>query len=159
MIIFQVVIFNNLIILNCAIALVFLYYIVILPISLSPNYVMSLAFLMGLSIDIFQDTPGMNAMACTIIGFIRRPVFFLYNERDEEYGSKRLGLNTLGIVPFLKYLLTIVLIYTVILYIIEALSYFDVNRLLLRIGGTTALTFIVIFAIDSLTMKRREKRS
>lgn len=159
LVIVQVIIFNNLILFNCALALVFLYYIIILPVSLTTNQVMTLSFLLGFSIDIFQDTPGLNAMACTLIGFMRRPIFYLYNPRDEEFGTKKLGLNTLGVVPFLKYLLTIVILYTIILFTIEAVSYFDVNRLLLRIGGTSAFTFIIILALDSLTLKHSEKRS
>lgn len=154
----QAVIFNNLILFNSAVALVFLYFIVELPITLNVNYVMSLAFLIGLSVDIFQDTPGLNCLSCTIVSFLRRPIFYLYAPRDEDFAGKRLCLSSLGTSTFLKYMLSLVLLYCIIYFSCEALAYGDILRMIIRIVSSTAYTFIVLFTIDSLTLYRHEKR-
>lgn len=154
----QAVIFNNLIIMNTAVALVFLYLIVVLPITMSTNAVLTVSFLLGLSVDIFQDTPGLNAAACTVIGFIRRPILHLYMPKDEEETDRRLGINTLGPFTFLKYILTVTVIYCILYFGIEAITYLDFKRLLLRMGASAAFTIVVLFAIDSLTIRRREKK-
>lgn len=158
LVISQAVIFNNLILFNSAVALVFLFFIIQLPITTNINLVLLSSFVLGLTIDIFQDTPGLNAMSCTIVAFIRRSIFHLYVPRDEDLSGKRIGIKTLGSVPFLKYALTIIIIYCVLYFSIEAISYFDIQRLGMRILASSVFTFVVIYAIDSLTLRRREKR-
>ena len=158
LVIAQAVIFNNLVLFNCAVALVFIFLIVELPITMSLNVFLTISFLLGLSVDIFQDTPGLNALTCTIVAFIRKPIFYLYVPRDEDFAGKRICINTLGTNTYLKYMLTVVLAYCVIYFPLEVLSLRDFFRLLLRLIASTAFTFIVLFAIDSLTVKNREKR-
>lgn len=158
LVVLQAVLFNNLVLFHSAVALVFLYLIVEMPMTMSTNLVLTVSFLLGLSVDIFQDTPGLNAMSCTIVGMLRRPIFHLYTPRDEEFTSKRLCINTLGVPCFLKYSLTMVVVYCVCYFSLESLSYFDFQRLIERIVASTIFTFVVVFAIDSLTITRREKR-
>ncbi len=154
----QSVIFNNLVLFNSAVALVFLYMIIQLPVTLSTNATMTIAFVLGLSVDIFQDTPGLNAMACTLVAFMRRPIFHLYVPRDEELSGKRVCINSLGTDAYLKYMGTMVVLYCALYFTLEALTYMDIQRLLIRIAASSVFTFIVLYAIDSLTLTRREKR-
>lgn len=154
----QAVVFNNLILFNSAVALVFLFMIVEMPATVPVNAMMIVCFLLGLTVDIFQDTPGLNAMACTIISFIRRPILHLYVLRDEDITDRRISIRTLGTGAYLKYMLTMVLIYCTIYFIIESFSYFDIQRLGLRILLSSLFTFVVIYAIDSLTNTSSAKR-
>lgn len=154
----QIVIFNNLILFNTAIALVFLYLLIALPTNINKNWFITIAFLLGLTVDIFQDTPGMNALCCTVTAFIRKPIFHLYVPRDEDYSGKRICINTLGSATYLKYMLTMVLFYCFLYFSVEAVYYVDLQRLILRILGSTVYTFVVLYAMDSLTVKSREKR-
>lgn len=118
----------------------------------------SVAFFLGLSVDIFQDTPGLNALACTVLAFIRRPMFHLYVPHEEDFAGRRLCINTLGTSTYLKYMLSMVLVYCVLYFTIEAINYFDFKRLILRIFSSSLYTFVVLYAVDSLTINRREKR-
>lgn len=62
----QAIIFNNLILFNVAVPLVFIYVIISLPVTLGTNISLTLAFITGLAVDIFGDTQGVNALACTL---------------------------------------------------------------------------------------------
>lgn len=154
----QAVIFNNLVLFNSAVALVFLFMLVEMPVSVSVNAMMIVGFLLGLSVDIFQDTPGLNAMACTIMSFIRKPIFHLYVPRDEDLSDRRLSIKTLGLAVYLKYMLTFVVLYCAIYFSLEAFSYFDFQRLAMRVLFSSLFTFVVLYAIDSLTNGRSAKR-
>lgn len=153
----QVIIFNNLVLFNSAVALVFIYMIIRRPLTISTNAVLLAAFVLGLAVDIFQDTPGLNAMACTITAFVRRPILHMYVPHDEDFAGRSLSIATMGAPVFLKYTITFVLLYCVLYFSIEAFGYFDIQRLAIRILASTIFTFIVIYAIDSLTTRRREK--
>ena len=40
------------------------------------------SFLLGLTVDIFSNTPGMNAAAATLLAFMREPILRLVTLRD-----------------------------------------------------------------------------
>lgn len=151
----QVIVFNNLCLLNVAIPLVFIYFIIKLPVTLSVNWVMTLSFLLGLSIDIFSNTQGMNALACTILGALRMPVLHLYFPRDDELSNPSPSSRTLGPAVFMKYLGTCVLLYCTLYFLIESFAFFNIGQMLLRIGASSLLTFVIILAVDSIPGSKR----
>lgn len=154
----QAVIFNNLVLFNCAIPFVFIYIIISLPVTVGTNVALTLGFLTGLGVDVFTDTYGLNALSCTILSFIRKPVLHLYVQRDEDFSGQNLTSRSMGFAAFMKYALTMSLAYCVMVFVIEAFSFFNIFRLLLRIGASTLYSFIIIYAIDSLSFSRREKK-
>lgn len=154
----QAVIFNNLVLFNCAIPFVFIYIIISLPVTIGTNVALTLGFFTGLGVDIFTDTYGLNALACTILAFVRKPVLHLYVQRDEDFSGQSLTSRSMGFAAFMKYALTMSLIYCVMVFVIEAFSFFNIFRLLLRIGASALYSFIIIYAIDSLSLSRREKK-
>jgi hypothetical protein len=154
----QAVIFNNLILFNCALAFVFIYPLIIMPVSVKTNWAMTLGFLTGLAVDVLSDTQGMNALACTLLAFIRRPMFHLYVPRDEDLAGQNANSHNMGLAAFLKYSSSMVLFYCIMVYVIEAFNFFDVQRMLLRIVASSIFTFIVLYAFDSLSLSKREKK-
>ncbi len=147
----QVVVFNHICLFGVAIPLVFIYFIIKLPITLSVNWVMTLSFLMGLTVDIMSNTQGMNALACTILAITRAPVLHLYMPRQETISNPEISCHTVGTAIFMKYSLTLCTIYCALFFIIESLTFFDPILLTLKIVSSTLLTFVVILALDSLT--------
>ena len=70
---------------NVAVPIIFIYFIIRLPLSLGVNWLMTLSFFIGLVIDIFNNSLGMNALSCVILAISKRPVFRLYFPREDEY--------------------------------------------------------------------------
>ena len=150
----QAVIFNNLVLFNVALPLVFIYLIISLPVTLSTNWSITIGFAAGLAVDIFSDTPGMNALACTTLAFLRKPVYHLYMSYDDDLLGLRPGISTMGWATYFKYMLTMVFIYCLMVFSIEAFQFFNIKLLLERTIFSTIFTFIIIYAIDSLSFKR-----
>ena len=150
----QAVIFNNLILFNVALPLVFIYLIISLPVTLSTNWSLTIGFVTGLAVDIFSDTPGMNALACTNLAFLRKSVYHLYMSYDDDLSGLRPSISTMGSAAYFKYLLTMVFVYCLMLFAIEAFQFFNIRLLLMRTVFSTIFTFIIIYAIDSLSFKR-----
>lgn len=158
MVMAQVIVFNHICLFGYAVPLVFIYPILKLPVTLNTNWVLTISFLLGLTIDIFSDTQGMNSLACTILGVLRKPVLKLYFPREDEMTSPLPSFRSLGLAVYLKYVFSISLIYCTLFFLIESFSLFNPLRLITKIGSSSLLTFIIIIAIDSLTSHRREKR-
>lgn len=154
----QVIVFNHICIFNVAVPMVFIYLIVRLPITLSPNWVLTIAFFLGLIVDIFSDTYGMNALACTILAMVRRPVLRLYVPREEDLTRPEPSVQSLGTAVYMKYLLTMTLIYCTLIFLIEAFALFNPLQLVLRIVFSTLLSFVLMLGIEAIMTPRSEKR-
>ena len=155
----QAVIFNNLALFGVALPLVFIYVLISLPVTIGTNWAMTIGFFSGLAVDIFSDTPGLNALACTVLAFCRRPLLHLYLPLDDELGPAPLGLRSLGTEVYLKYMLTAVAFYCTLVFTIEAFELFNLRLWLMRIVCSTVYTFVFLYAFASLANRAtREKK-
>lgn len=154
----QVVVFNHICLFNVAVPMVFFYLIIRLPITLSINWLLTISFFLGLIVDVFSDTYGMNALSCTILAMFRRPILRLYVPREEDLTRPEPSMYSLGTSTYMKYLLTMTLLYCTLIFLIEAFTFFNPLRLVLRIVTSTALSMALMVAIDSLMTTRSEKR-
>ncbi len=154
----QVIVFNHICLFGVAVPLVFIYLIVRLPITMPINGVLTVAFFLGLIVDIFSDTYGMNTISCTILAMLRRPVLRLYMPREEDLTRPEPSMYSLGTVTYLKYLLTMTLLYCSMIFVIEAFTFFNPLLLVMRIIFSTLLSMAIMVGIDSFMTPKSEKR-
>ncbi|MBQ0070163.1 MAG: rod shape-determining protein MreD [Bacteroidales bacterium] len=152
------VVCNKIILFNVATPIIFIYVLFRLPINLAKVWIFIIAFLMGLTVDIFGNTPGMNALACTLVSALRLPVLNLYVSREDEMNSPLPSIDSLGIGNYLKYMSTLVILYCIFLFFIQAFTLKDALLTVERMGFSSMLSIILILGIDSLVSTRREKR-
>lgn len=72
----QVLVLNHVHIYQYATPLLYIYFILKLNSQVNRKVLMGWAFALGLSIDIFSNTPGLNAAAATFLAFVRPPLLF-----------------------------------------------------------------------------------
>ena len=147
----QVLVLNNLNIKGYAIPFLYLWIILRLPASMSRIVTISLGFFIGLIVDIFSNTLGMHALATTFFAFMKEPVTLLYISR-EDVKNNAISLAGLGASVYLKLLLTMVMIFCISIYLIEAFTFVNVMHLLLKIGTSFLSTFVIISAFDKLNL-------
>ncbi len=152
----QAIVFNRLILFNVAVPMVFIYLIISLPVTLGTNLSVLLGFLAGFMLDIFCDTPGVSALCCTVLAFVRKPVFHLYVSLDDDLAGRSPSSHTMGHAAYMKYMVTMVLIYCTMVFTIEAFQFFSFRLLILRIAASAAYTFILLYALDCVTLRRRD---
>lgn len=152
----QAVVFNHLILFNVAVPLAFIYLIIMLPLTLGTNLSTFIGFAVGLGIDIFCDTPGVNALCCTLLAFARKPLIHLYLSMDDDLAGRSPSSRSMGHAAYMKFMLTVVAIYCTLMFTIEAFQLFNFRLLILRIVASTAYTFILLYAFDCLTLRNRE---
>ena len=152
------VVCNRICLFNVAVPFVFIYFIIRLPMSMSINWVLTLSFLIGLIVDIFSNTAGMNAMACTILAVIRKPILTLFCPREDEMAETTLSIRTLGVGNYVKYMSLLTLVFCICIYLIQMFTFYNIALTILRILGSTLLTAIVIFGIDCIATTKSEKR-
>lgn len=154
----QVLICSHVVLFQVAVPFVFFYFIVRLPLSMSLNWQYTLAFLLGFLVDIFSDTPGVNALSCVLLTAVRKPVFYAYVQRDDKVKDIIPTIGKLGPWTYIKYLLTLCVIYCLLCFSIEYFSFADVKEIAIHSAASALFSFGLLLGLDSLMTSKREKR-
>lgn len=145
----QVWLFGNIHLFGFATPSLYIYFLIKLPISMNRNIVLLLSALMGFVIDIFSGTLGLCMLVMVIVGFLRYYLLKLFAPRD-IFDDSIPSFSAFGKFLFMRYAGVIALIHLILLYSIESLSLFAPALLFLRITSSFVLTFLLIFAFESV---------
>lgn len=151
----QVLILNNVHIAGYATPFLYIYLIVKLKSDTSRNALLLWAFFLGLAVDIYSDTPGMNASATVLLAFLRPLFLRLFMPRDmaDQFVP---AIRTLGLASFLKYASVCVLLHHTVLLCVEYFSVAHPLLLLLRIVSSTVITLCCILALEGIRWQRTQ---
>jgi rod shape-determining protein MreD len=137
-IVLQVFIFNEMQISRYFNPSFYLLFLLLLPFE-SPRWLLLISsFLLGLIIDAYANTPGLNTAAIVFVAFIRPEVLNLFSPRDGFEPGTTPRISYYGFNWFFKYTLIIVVIHQFLLFFLEAFTF------------RFALTTISIAMINSL---------
>lgn len=136
----------------------FLYvlFILMLPIRTGKALVLFIAFITGLTIDMFYNTWGMNAAACVFMAYCRPWVLRVYAPKGEYDASAKPTLQSLGTPWMLSYAGTLVFFHHFVLFFLEALtlSTFFTTFAKVILSGAATLGLIML---SQLIMQRRRQ--
>ena len=145
----QVMLLNNLHFLLIATPFLYLYIILKLPIQTSTVQSLIIAFLVGILIDMFSNTPGMHAAASTLIGFIRPYILQIFIGKDIPENTVIPSYEAFGFAVFTRYTFSLVFIHSTCLLLIESLSLFDPLFLMGRIISCSLLTCLLVLITET----------
>lgn len=135
----QVLILNNINLFGYINPYLYIYFILMYPLDENKGLLIFLGFLLGLSIDIFEDSGGVHAAACTFIAYIR-PVVLKYSFGVSfEYNS--IKIDKADFSEKLTYITSLVFMHHFVMFSLEI---FSINHILLLLKSTL---FSGIFSI------------
>lgn len=153
LVLLQVLVLNRMHVGGYATPFFYIYFILKFNSKVGRNELMIWSFLLGLTVDIFGNTPGMNAAAATCLAFFRRSFIRLVTLRDMDE-TFRPGVASLGFSSFFRYALLSSGLFCSLLLLIDAFSFFDLANLFLKIGTSILSTMVCIFCAESLGRKK-----
>lgn len=149
---FQVILLQHITLFGVATPIVYSYLLIKLPLNRNPFFVIIASFLLGFTIDIFLNTPGMNAAATTIMALIR-PLLLNVFYAKEEFEAYIPNIHSNRNV-FIRFSAIMVLLHQTMLFFIESFTFFNFHLTIIRILASSALTLVLILALDKLTNKK-----
>ncbi len=152
LVLLQVLILNNIHIGGYATPFLYVYLILKFESDTSRNALMLWAFCLGLIIDIFSDTPGMNTSAVVVMAFLRPTFLRLFVSRD-TLDNLVPGVKTMGLASFLKYTIVCVFMHHAMLLTMGFFSFVHIGMLLLKIVASMLLTVACIMAVEGVRKK------
>ncbi|MDO5665267.1 MAG: rod shape-determining protein MreD [Bacteroidia bacterium] len=154
LVLLQVLLFNRISIFGFAVLILYIYFLIKLPYGRNKFYVIVSGFLLGLVIDIFLNTPGMNAAATTIVATFRSVILNLFYPKNEyeDFVPSIHGPTA----AFVKFVLVMVLLHQTLLFFIEAFTLFNFVSTIIRLVSSSLLTIVLILALDLLSVGREK---
>lgn len=152
LILLQALILNNVHIGGYATPFLYIYFVLKLDSGISRNQLLLWGFLIGITVDLFSNTPGMNAAATVFLAFIRPVLLNLFIPRDNQDNITP-SFKSMGRAPFIKYLIVGVLVHHLILLTIEFFSLASLAELYIRILASALLTIALIIAMEGIRKK------
>lgn len=149
----QVFILNHVNIFGHINPMVYIVWVFLYPVRKNRNLFLILSFLLGIFIDFFSDSGGVNAFAITFIAYFRLPILMAVL-RKSELDYAQFNLKTLS---FNKIVLFISVLTIIHHFIVFSLEYFNFSEFL-TIVSNTILTGIFTILISFLGITLFTKR-
>lgn len=149
----QVLIFSRIHLFGYATACVYIIFIIKLPRHTTRNELLIWSFLFGLSVDIFCSTPGINAAAATLLGFIRNPLLAAFTQKGipDDFVP---GMRTLKWNRYIVYSILCTSIFFTALFLLELFTVANPLILFVSVVSSTLLTMLFAIVIEFFSRQR-----
>ncbi len=149
----QVLIFSQIHLFGYATACIYLIFLLKLPRHTSQNELLVWSFLFGLTVDIFCNTPGLNAAAATAMGFIRNIILAIFTHKGlpDDFVP---GARSLKWGGYIVYSLACIGIFYTVLFILELFTISYASELFLSVTSSTLLTMLFVTVIECFSRTR-----
>jgi hypothetical protein len=151
----QILLLRNLVLFNTAFCYLYIGFLLFLPIQMPPVLLLLLAFVSGITVDIFYDTIGINAAAAVLLAYLRPYVLLVLTPRDDYEKSDSVNVHVMGWRWFTVYSLFLIFIHHLALFFLELGSFREVGFTLLKVLVSTIFTFLVLVIIQLLFFSAR----
>ncbi|HNQ13846.1 MAG TPA: rod shape-determining protein MreD [Bacteroidia bacterium] len=158
LVLLQVLILNNIELSGYINPYLYILFILLLPVQMSGLMVLSLAFVLGLVIDVFSNTPGMHAAASVITAFVRPTWLKMIAPRDGYESDAVPGIQNFTLTWFLLYASILILVHHLALFYIEVFRFSNFFQTLFRVFSSSIATLLLVILSLLFLNKAKEKR-
>ena len=140
----QIFLFNNLAISSFFCPLVYLVFLILLPLETPGIAMLALGLLTGMVMDCTMGTAGINTFAMLFVAFFRRNLISLFSSREDLRDEGIPSPERMGQQLFWLYAVAMVVLHHALFFAMESLSWVHAARTLLRIilSGCGTLFFV-----------------
>ena len=154
----QVFLLKNITLYNIATPYPYILFILLLPFE-TPNVLLFLlAFLLGLTVDAFYDTPGLHAAACVLLALVRVLFISVTVQKDGFDNEPEPTLSIMGFRWFLTYALILTFIHHTFLLLLEAFSFSELLFILQRVVTSSIFTVFLMLITGLLFFRKPERK-
>ncbi len=135
----------------------YIIFILLLPIKTPAWLGMGLAFLLGFTIDIFSQSPGIHTASSVFIAFIRPSIILSLKTSSEINKDLEPNMGNMGVKWFISYTIIMIILHHTLYFFIEVFSFTSFINTIYRILISSIVTFITIIVAQLLTYNKIQK--
>jgi rod shape-determining protein MreD len=136
----------------------YILFILLLPFEVPNVLLFVLAFILGITIDAFYDTPGLHAAACVVLAFVRILFISITVQKDGFDNEPEPTLSIMGFRWFLTYAVVLTFVHHFFLINLEAFSLSQIEFTISRILLSSLFTVFLMLISGLLFFKRKERK-
>ena len=153
---FQVMVLNNINLGGYINPYLYVYFILLLP-FVTPKWLLLVsAFLIGIVVDIFSNSIGINAAASVMMAFARPFVIKAISTGTEYEIGERPSLKNQDLKWFVYYCASLILIHHFVLFYLEIFRFNEFFRTFLKVILSSAFTFLLVMISEYLFYRRQK---
>lgn len=134
--------------------LIYIAFIIVLPLDLRPVWVLLLSAALGLTIDMLTGYSGLNVIATTAVGFLRPSIANMACGRSFGFDEALPSLRRFTAKNLVMYVVAMIVTHSVIYFFMESLSVMHIFHTLLRIILSDIISFVIIWYVVKLIIER-----
>lgn len=157
LVLIQVFVLNNIRINGYVNPYIYVLFILLLPFEIPGWLLLISSFALGLSVDIFSHTPGLNAAASVLMAFCRPTVIRLLSGNKGIEPGEKPGISDMGFRSFFLYSLILIFIHHLLLFYIEIFRFNEFMDTFYRVIMSTAASLVLIILIQYLFIRKDSK--
>jgi rod shape-determining protein MreD len=151
---FQVLILNNVELAGYMNPYLYIIFILILPANMNRITLMLIAFGLGFTIDIFENSGGLHASATVLLAFLR-PYLFRLIAGPSSTELQRMNIQTLGVGRFMILAAFAVFIHHFWLFFLESFSFRNLLQVIIRTFLSGLFTLFLIYLAQLLVYRKQ----
>jgi hypothetical protein len=118
-----------------------------------------LGFITGYALDLFTNTPGLHAAACSLLGYFRPAILnLLLSQEASEEINREPSIGSMGWGPYAFYVFALTFIHHFYLVLLEWLQFGSFGYFLGKVFATTLISLLLIFIVELAMNRRKIKR-
>ncbi|TAN13903.1 MAG: rod shape-determining protein MreD [Chitinophagaceae bacterium] len=151
LILLQVFVLNRIMLHGLATPYLYMIFILLLPFNIPRWALMVCGLALGLSLDMFMNTPGMHAAACLVMAYLRPFVINILSPQGGfETARATPSVASMGWSRFMMYALILISIHHFVYFTLEIFDFHDIIFWLLKIILSLIASFILVFLFEML---------
>ncbi len=154
LVLIQVLILNNINLFEYLNPYIYIIFVIFYPLRKEKGSFMFLSFLLGLAIDFFSNSGGINAAATLFIAYIRLPLLSkILNKTDFDFQT--FNIRSISFGKSFSFILILTFIHHFILFGLEYFSFNSFETIFIKTLLSTLFTTATIFIVIILFSKKK----
>ncbi len=158
LVLLQVLVFNNIQFSGYVNPYVYILVIFMLPFETPGYLLLFIAFILGITIDLFSNTPGMHTFATVFIAFLRPSLLRTISPRDDYQPGTSPTIHDYGFAWYFKYTIVLILAHHTVLFLIEVFDLSYLFSTIWRIIASALFTLTFVFVAQLFVFKKDKRR-
>lgn len=143
----QVMVFDNLRLGSYIHPCIYVLFVLLLPFNTPKWRLLIDAFLIGMAVDIFNGTPGLNAAATVLMAFVRPFIIGITSRKSDIEDKEAPTVTEMGLQWFAVYALLLLLLHNLMLFWLEAFSIRLIGLVILETLFSVPISILLIIII------------
>lgn len=133
---------------------IYVLYVILFPYyNKHKGYLLLSSFFLGISLDFFMNSGGINAFSLTLIAYFRQDIFNMIIGKQDK--NESLSFHDTPVAKAITYILILTFIHSTAMFWLENFSLNELVQMFIRIFFSTIYSTVIIYLTLSLFIRKK----